>query len=279
MIKDTQPHFLNLSNSKIALHPEPQGVIQFIGSFVFGSFPAWAYKYLLQYLYSKGYSLILYSFPLNLFQFNHWEVTLKLMEEQYILKDKIIERLEESKSVVNVDIYLNSSNYLWLGHSLGCKYIMLLEILSNNPTRRRQVLEKCLLKKNREELIARIEATSQVFIQDQPSILLAPEISNTIRIIKSSLRISNNFVKPTQKETECMIKTSQELFNLMGIISFNWDNIAEDDVSFMIDQIKTRAFQPYLYTELAGWHFEPLALHIQDLGETVVQFFSQLRQR
>ncbi|MCC5607896.1 hypothetical protein LC612_14140 [Nostoc sp. CHAB 5834] len=63
-----------------------------------------------------------------------------------------------------------------------------------------------------------------------------------------------------------MIRSSQELFNLTGVISFNLDGIAEDDVAFMVEQIKHKGFQPYLYKELEGWYFQPLSIQIEDLG-------------
>ncbi len=33
------PEFHSISDSYVAIHPNPKGIIQFIGSFVFGSFP------------------------------------------------------------------------------------------------------------------------------------------------------------------------------------------------------------------------------------------------
>jgi hypothetical protein len=275
MLEELKPNFIIISKSQVALHPSPKGIIQFIGSFIFGSFPAWAYRDLLQYLYSQGYSLILYRFPLNPFQFDHWQVSLKLMEEQSKLKPEILKTLTKEAQ----DIYSDSSNYLWLGHSLGCKYIILLEILSNNPIRRKQVLEKCLGVDKAEKIIKNIGSISQEFIVNQSSVFLAPEISNTVRIFKSSWRISNPLTNPNQSQTECMIAASQELFNLTGIISFNYDNIAEDDVIFLIHQLKGKPFQPYLYTELEGGHFQPLTIKIETLGKHINDFYEQLISR
>ncbi|MBN3890014.1 MAG: DUF1350 family protein [Nostoc sp. JL31] len=300
MLQKTELKFRKLSNSQVALHPNPKGVIQFIGSFIFGSFPAWAYKYLHQYLFAQGYSLILYRFPLNPIQFNHWEVSFTLLKEQYLLKTEIIKALKEENQPDDINTYSNPANYLWLGHSLGCKYIILLEISSNEPKRRIEILRKCLDKKYADEAIKQIasiesvqeiskgaidhllpttESVNQFFIKDQSSILLAPEISNTVRILRSGWRISNSLANPNQKQTECLIRSSQELFNLTGVISFNLDDIAEDDVAFMVEQIKHKGFQPYLYKELEGWHFQPLSIHIEDLGQSIVHFFDELKSR
>ena len=272
MLEENQPNFISISNSKVALHPAPKGIIQFIGSFIFGSFPTCAYKFLLQYLYSQGYSLILYRFPLNPLQFNHWQVSFELIEEQFRLKNELLKTLKKEIQ----DIYSNPSNYLWLGHSLGCKYVILLEILSNNSARRKQVLQECLSDDKLEKIIKEASAISQHFILNQPSVFLAPEISNTVRILRSSWRISNPLTNPTQNQTECLIQASQDLFNLLGIISFNWDNIAEDDVAFLREQLKNK---PDLYKELKGDHFQPLTIHIEDLGKNIIQFYEHLKSR
>jgi Protein of unknown function (DUF1350) len=279
-------HCLNyrtFSNSQVLLHPKPKGIIQFIGSFIFGSFPAWAYKYLHQFLFQQGYSIVLYRFPLNPFQFNHWEVSLEFLKEQQSLRAKIVEVLKEENQPCDiVEIYSKNKNYLWLGHSLGCKYIILLEILSNQAARRDQILKECLGEVSAEKILHKISSEkliSQNFILDQPSVFVAPEISNTVRFLKSGWRISNNLASPNQKETKCLIYSSRETFNLTSVISFNWDGIAEDDVAFLVEQLKERHFQPPLYKEIEGWHFEPLDIHIEKLGLSIDCMFDELKIR
>ncbi|WP_271254595.1 hypothetical protein [Pseudanabaena sp. Chao 1811] len=66
---------------------------------------------------------------------------------------------------------------------------------------------------------------------------------------------------------------------LTGIISFNLDAIAEDDVAFLVEEIKHRAFQPPLSKELYGYHLQPLGIHIEDLGRDIVNFYEELEQR
>jgi hypothetical protein len=300
MLQDIQPKFVSLSHSQVAFHPNPKGIIQFIGSFVFGSFPVCSYQYLHQYLFAEGYTLVLYRFPINPLQFNHWEVAFNLLQEQFKLRTEIVKQLiQEGSSSERINTYLQPSNYFWLGHSLGCKYIMLLEILSNEPKKRTQVLKECLqgsyakiaghislLDRMQEEANTTINQLgngsfqiSQTLIRDQPSILLAPEISNTVRLIRSAWRVSSPFTTPNQVQTECMISHSNDLFNLMAVISFKWDNIAEDDVTFLVNQIANKPCQPYLYKELDGWHFEPLGIYIEDLGDHINKFLSELRYR
>ncbi len=291
-----------IANSQVLLHPQPKGIIQFIGSFIFGSFPAFAYKPLHEFLFDRGYSLILYKFPLNPTQFNHWEVALDLLKEQHALKVEIIKALRSKQQSTDlINLYLPPENYLWLGHSLGCKYIALLEILSDDPQKRSQVLQQCLGEQNAkriidsldligsvqtnaaadiQQLLPEIKPNNQFFIRNQPSVLLAPEISNTVRFFKSDWRIPSPWTSPNRQQTECSIGSSKDLFNLTGIIAFESDDIAEDDVVFLKEQIKIRHFQPYLYEELAGCHFEPLnCQRIEILGKQIDRFFDILRSR
>ncbi len=276
------PSYEKISNSQVLLHPSPKGIIQFIGGFVFGACPAWSYKYLHQFLFDQGYSIILYPFPFNPFQFNHWEVSLELLKEQKLLKTQIVEFLKQRHQPIDVvGLYAKQESYLWLGHSLGCKYIILLEILSNPPKRREEILKKSLDEVDAKDILDKIkqanleESINPNFIRNQPSVLLAPEISNTVRFLRSGWRVSNNRAKPNQQQTESLIRASNELFNLTGIISFSQDAIAEDDVVFLREQFQGK--NKSLYQEIWGWHLEPLNIRIEDIGRGIVSFFDQLK--
>lgn len=302
MQNSNQLKYVKISNSQVLLHPQPKGVIQFVGSFIFGSFTACAYKFLHEFLFARGYSLILYQFPLNPTQFNHWEVSLDLLKEQYVLKTAIIKTLKLANTDrESIDFYLQPANYSWLGHSLGCKYIALLEVLSQDPLKRTPILQHCLDENNAERIIDSLNTmeslrsstdealdrvlpepkpSTQFFICNQPSVFLAPEISNTVRFLRSGWRVPSPWTNPNRGQTECLISSSKDLFNLTGIISFSSDDIAEDDVAFLVEQIKSRHFQPYLSEELAGCHFEPLhSQRIEILGERIDRFFDTLRLR
>ena len=47
-------HFQPISFSWVALHPQPKGVIQFMGGAFFGSFPTVFYRYFLGQLFESG---------------------------------------------------------------------------------------------------------------------------------------------------------------------------------------------------------------------------------
>ena len=124
--------FRPVSFSWVAIHPEPKGVIQFIGGAFFGTFPTVFYRYLLQELFEEGYTIIALPFR---FSFRHWSIAIDLLKEQEVLRQELSEIA--SRLGYRQDVYQDKANYFWLGHSLGCKYIALLEFLSG---------EHCLLK-------------------------------------------------------------------------------------------------------------------------------------
>lgn len=261
-------HSARLATSKLLLAPEQKGVIQFIGSFLFGSFPQQAYAPLLGLLRDQGYSIVLYRFPLNPLQFNHWEVAIGLYREQ--LKIRAL-----------LSSYGEPPAFSWLGHSLGCKFIVLLEVLSHAPLRRQELLRTVLGAAAASELLRQIESSwpAPPFIRDQPSVFLAPEISNTVRLLRSSWRLRSPGTRPNQLQTEELIKGSPELFNLTGLVRFRSDSIAEDDVSFLEAQLAYRQPYPPLVQDLEGWHFEPLGLHVETLSRTIVSGLELLRSR
>lgn len=118
-----QLQFKPVSHSWVALHPKPQGVIQFIGGAFFGTFaPMLFYRRLLQYFFHRSYSIILLPFD---FTFNHYREAGFLLREQYRIFPELV-RIALLEGY-DYQTYLNERNYIWMGHSLGCKYISLLE--------------------------------------------------------------------------------------------------------------------------------------------------------
>ena len=300
--------FESFSNSWVAIHPNPKGIIQFIGSFVFGSFPIKFYRYLLQNLFEQGYTIFVFRFPFTPLKFDHWQFTTELLKEEYALRVEIIRFLKKNHKTSdnNLEIYLNDSNYYWLGHSLGCKYITLLEILSNDVNQRELFLQKSLANRYNHKLLSQLKSVdiarenaereiskilnrpikiNQYFIQNQPSILLAPEISNTVTVngitIPTAKPLSKFelLVSPNLRETKSMIAQSTNLFNLTGIISFSQDFIARDDVNFLCKQLSLKSISSPLHKEFFGWHLDPNAVEIKHLGACINRFFGELIQR
>ncbi|MBD1843910.1 DUF1350 family protein [Cyanobacteria bacterium FACHB-63] len=300
--------FRPLCHSWIALHPHPRGVVQFIGGAFFGSFPTIAYRHLLQEIFAAGYTVVALPFR---FSFRHWSLAIELLEEQNALRQE----LSAIAKHLNYDykLYQDKTNYSWVGHSLGCKYIALLEILSSEQWQ--QVLGSCIEAKQIKQVEQAIAHCSieSVSIKGQPSLLLAPDISDTesavpVRFLAQLLDKFKLGVLPTRAQTQCLIEQS-ELFNLTGLISFDRDTIAgsfanaqkqplsENDVLWFLSQLKQRCYR-VLYRELSGKHLEPVGVQIggwivdfnpwdkfaesiarRNLEGVVLQFLDRLRQR
>ncbi|TVP65494.1 MAG: DUF1350 domain-containing protein [Nodularia sp. (in: Bacteria)] len=122
--------FRPVSHSWVALHPQPKGVIQFIGGAFFGTFaPMLFYQYLLKTLFEQHYTIII--LPFN-FTFNHYQEAGFLIREQYEIIPEVV-RISKSLDY-DYQVYLDDTNFSWLGHSIGCKYISLLEGFTALPT-------------------------------------------------------------------------------------------------------------------------------------------------
>ncbi len=295
-----------VSFSWIAIHPNPKGVVQFIGGAFFGSHPTIFYRYFLKKVFEEGYTVIALPFR---FSFRHWPIAISLLKEQQVL----------SKELTNIaknlgyehEIYQDKSNYFWIGHSLGCKYITLLEFFSGEDWEK--ILEGCV--GNSELQYQQIETSLQDTEMERPSIkgqaslLIAPDISDTESAIPKPLAFVARFldkvglgVLPTKRQTQCFIEGSH-LFNLTALISFNQDTIAgnktdkNSDVFWMIEQLKLRK-PPTLHEEMPGKHLEPIGIKVGDyivdinpfdkfikriesryLEEVVIKFLEQLKQR
>ena len=120
-----------------------------------------------------------------------------------------------------------------------------------------------------------------ISILNQTSLLVAPDISDTqsaipVPAIANLLDRIGWGVKPSRKQTQCLIERSQ-LFNLTASISFDTDTLAGNetdkfksakirkfsDVLWLIYQLKQRKL-PILHQELPGKHLEPLGVRIGD---------------
>ena len=267
--------FVPVSFSWIAIHPQPKGVIQFIGGAFFGTFPTVFYRYFLQTLFEAGYTIIALPFR---FSFRHWEIAIDLLREQEVLRHKLVKIAH--KLDYEHDIYQENKNYYWIGHSLGCKYIALLEFLSSLQWQ--QIIQSCI-STDIERQIAAITITAgteDASILDQPSLLIAPDIGDTesaipVPVIAKFLDRVGWGVQPSRNQTQCLIDRSN-LFNLTALISFELDTLAgsksdefkpelirdKSDVLWFIFQLKRRKFSILHQELLHKKHLEPLGIRI-----------------
>lgn len=275
---DAEFRFQPISFSWVAVHPKPKGVVQFIGGAFFGTFPTLFYRYFLRTVFEEGYTIIALPFR---FTFRHWSIAVSLLREQAVLADEISKIAQ--KSNYKIDIYQDKEKYFWLGHSLGCKYVSLLEFLSSD--RWAEILQEC----GGQDEIQRIEDSlkdvppDRRSIKGQPSLVIAPDISDTQSAIPKPLAFVAHFldrynlgVIPTRKQTQGFIAKS-DLFNLTALISFDKDTIAgsetdrnkdeetrtNSDVLWMTEYLKQKTF-PILHQEMPGKHLEPIGIQVGD---------------
>jgi len=265
--------FEPIGSSWVALHPDPRGVIFFIGGAFFGTFPTLFYRYFLECLFDSGYSVVALPFR---FTFQHWSVAIVLWQEQRRLR-LILRDMAQRRSYPS-EIYQQSDQFFWVGHSLGCKYIALLELLSDFKG-----LEQsgdCLEPQQLETLQAEIsQAPANIF--NQRSLLIAPDISDTDSAIPQPFaRLVEHLglgVNPSRRQTLCLIKNSR-LFNLTALISFAQDEIAgrladpdetQSDLRWLLNQMAHPNQQSVPRAELPGKHLEPIGIRI---GDWIVDF-------
>lgn len=255
--------FLPLSHSWVAVHPCPIGVVQFIGGAFFGTFPTLFYRYFLRKLFEAGYTVV--ALPYR-FSFRHWPIAIGLLLEQQILR----QALADIAGRIGYDpsVYADKSKYFWIGHSLGCKYIVLLEVLSNEgwPADLAACATETTSAEFADILIAR--GGERPSILDQPSLLIAPNNADLdgavpIPILAQACARIGLKVLPTRQETRCFVERSRQ-FNLSALISFKDDTIAGSetkdehlDAPWFLAQLLRRR-QDALHTLLPGKHLEPL---------------------
>ncbi|HEY9768339.1 MAG TPA: DUF1350 family protein [Coleofasciculaceae cyanobacterium] len=325
---DANLHFQAFSHSWVAIHPNPKGIIQFVGSFfIFGSLPTVFYYFLLKSLYNQGYTIIAYPssvIPPLLWKeklVNHWGASIQLLYEESAIKAELIayilEQTDRKSLQKSLDVYLTHSNYFWLGHSLGCKYISLLEILSNDPENLVNNLQQCGITKKQFQIIERevenlefarknsdrqintLLANNQVDYQisskraiiDQPSIFLAPEIYGTEEINKKTSSAIPFFgLFPDGRTTKCLINLSQNFFGLTALIAFSYDNISKDDIEALSAELASRS-KNFIGKSFEGYdlklsrlssllsHLKPLSGNDRALANCINNVFDELRKR
>lgn len=278
--------FQPVSSSWVAIHPQPKGVVQFIGGAFFGTFPTLFYRYFLSQLFAEGYTIIALPFR---FSFRHWPIAVSLLKEQEAISQELIAIAK--KLGYNYNVYQDKSNYFWVAHSLGSKYVAMLEFLSDANWEK--IISDCVDNSRIDQIkniVESIIGREKISIKGQASLLIAPDISNTesaipVPAIAKFLDDIGLGVKPNRKQTQCFIRRSN-LFNLTALISFDKDTIAgnkndinksskqrdKSDVLWFIELLKSKKLpenlQPVI-REIPGKHLEPVGIKI---GNYIVDF-------
>ncbi len=268
-------------SSQVQLRPtpwpdSPRGVVHLHGAFLFGSCPSRHYAPLLDALLQRGYGAVLHRFPLNPGRFDHWSVALELL----LSRRTVLEQVRRLHGPAAAEFCADPSNSCWLGHSLGCKYLILLEILSLPRARLQQVLEDALEPAQAESVLNATDRLGAIdTLQNQPTVLLAPEVSNTMRFWRSDWQLDFGRSRPNRQTMGQLLRLTPDRFGLTGVVSFRSDGIAADDVQLLRAELQRRSVAPLAQQELPGGHFAPVALHVEALADTIAAGYGQLRSR
>ena len=284
----------------VAIHPAPIGIIQFIGGAFFGAFPTIFYRSLLKCLFSLGYTIIAKPYK---FTFNHWSVVMDLLDSQLNLFQMIqfeAEKLEYRgielyqkyiDAIINPKIVLDKGTYFWLGHSLGCKYIALLELLS--------ILES--VNPAEAKLRAKIRAAADKYVNfnayktasltNQSMILLAPvlaDLKNAIPVPFLAQLFSPILkVVPSERETQELIfdassRNARRFHYIVDITGFRGDIRAKETIQWLetFQSLYFGGFNPRRSVQYAplGAHLSPMGIRDIDDGiiDVVVQALAKL---
>ncbi|MEM7591975.1 MAG: DUF1350 family protein [Cyanobacteria bacterium P01_A01_bin.83] len=299
--------FTYLYSNWVLINPKPKGVVYFIGGAGFGSFPTIFYRYILGRIFEAGYTVVALPFRFTL---NHWSVAVGLVEEAKPLREAIAAEAKRRNSIPggetyeDLDLYCNperfrQGDYFWLGHSLGCKYIALLELLGNlerlkqlcqsgNNDRVAEFLGAC--KEDPKEIkliqdaLQRIEEKDLEYIslENQASILMAPVITGIEGAIpiKSLAELIKPYfdARPSKSETECLIR-KDNLFHFTSIVKFEDDDVQKKagTIDFLLQTLPQDP--PTLLKELPGKHLAPLNLLKRNevLAEVLIDWLHKLK--
>lgn len=268
----------------IALHPKPQGVIQFIGSAQFDAFPTVSYRYFLTSFFNAGYTVVV--FPCR-FTLDHWSITLEFLARHYTVRRVMLEAAITQG--YDPTVYLDPANYAWMAHGLGGKYVALLEVLSspidiltgafkrlNQESQPLQRIQQALipietglrqLEKRIQQLTGYRLDYGQPTIIHQVSILLAPMITdlNGAVPLKPLQQVVSNLITvyPTVEQTYQLIEDSP-LFHLTGLIQFSRDYTAAYSCQQLM-QAQPRIRRRFL----KGSHLEAVGMR---MGQLIVDF-------
>lgn len=232
---DTKLKFRPIHFNWVAIHPKPIGVVHFIGGAFFGTFPTIFYRYILRRLYQQGYTIVVLPFR---FTFRHWSVAIDLVRDRERLRQAIIteaKRLGYEHQIYEEKAIARRANHFWLAHSLGCKYIALLELLTElEHHETREYLGDCTGATQAADIENSLKGVDfeEISLKNQPSILLAPVISGIesaipVPALANLVKNLGLDVQPNVKQTRCLINRSS-LFGLTAAIAFAKDKIASN---------------------------------------------------
>lgn len=238
------PPYRKVSESWVAVNPSPAspGVVEFYGGYGFGHFPRASYGWLLDAVYAAGHSLIVVPYASG---FDHWSTAARLLRE----RDAVLRAVPE----------LAGRPHRWLGHSLGCKLILLLDIATDAGN--------VFAPPPEAGPAARALAGARGIREDRV-VLMAPDISGTsaaipVRWLAKLFDLLGWGVRPTPAQTYALLEASGA-FRVAGLMAFDGDTIAGTrdtrpplTVANLYRILSARRMERLEYAQLAGSHLQP----------------------
>jgi hypothetical protein len=223
---DQRNKLIALPHGFVSIHPDPEGIVHFIGGYFFGSGVSCWYKTLLESLQQR---FTVHSYSYSFAQLSHWVIAKELLEQIEQVKQEGIRTAKQMG--YNPEIYTDSSKHCLVGHSLGCECISLIRFLGLKKDQQIQILEEA-----RQELGANtvtdldfsdVEALPQLqSVPYQASLLMAP-CFKTPTAVSWLLK-----VRPQQELVRYLIQKNPQSLPLASLISFEGDTIAGSDVDW-----------------------------------------------
>jgi hypothetical protein len=216
------PKWLPFQHSFVKINPNAKGTVLFIGGYLYGTLPTWSYNNMLNHLFHKGFTVIPYSY--SPVQLNHWKLANDLLDEIEHIKRDIIHQSE--RAGYRTDVYLAPDKYCFVGHSLGCECISLIQFLSFTKDKQNKLLQEARDKLGPEKVTDSDFSDVDSLPEERPvpykaSLLMAPCFKNPLRGIR-----------PKQELMQYAIENGS-LLPLTALISFKGDDIAGEDVNWL----------------------------------------------
>ncbi|MEB3316865.1 MAG: DUF1350 family protein [Cyanobacteriota bacterium] len=266
--------FQPLHFSWVALPPRPKAVVVFIGGAFFGTYPTFFYRGFLRVLYDHGYAVVALPFR---FTFRHWDIALSVSIGLAELKKEVSALLESAASDQGLPEQNTKTSlpYLWVAHSLGCKYVALLELLSESEDMGslRAIKEAFAEVDPRQlkELLAKLAMVDaeQLSLRNQPQLLVDPVIASLDAAIpwKPLETIFAPLLKviPSRETTFRLIDQST-LFSLTKIFSLQ-SKTAHDTIERLKQVVRKPPLQPIETVQVKLARSKPpLGAHLAILG-------------
>ena len=218
--------FTPLRFSWLALPPKPRAIVVVLGGAFFGTFPTLFYRRLLRDIHDAGFGVLALPFR---FTFQHWDVALSLAIDKSAIEQDVIYELNQ-RLLAEGEPACTQIPTLWLAHSLGCKYVALLELLTDTEVNHNRAAVLAAFKEaspaQAAELSRKLEAIDmdRISLSNQPQILIDPVIADLEGAVpfEPLKKLFDRLLKviPSRETTFNLIGKSS-LFNLTTIVDLH----------------------------------------------------------